>query len=51
MNCVVLKKKFAAPLMLRAYNLGRIDAILGDDMSSVDYQTNEIILNKIKTKT
>lgn len=38
------------PLLLRAYNLGRDDAIIGDDVRSVDYQTNEEILNKIRNK-
>lgn len=36
------------PLLLRAYKLGRTDAIVGDDVRSVDYQTNEEILSKIK---
>ena len=36
------------PLLLRAYNLGRGDAIVGDDVRNVDYQTNEEILNRIK---
>lgn len=35
------------PLLLRAYNLGRQDAIIGDDVRSVDYITNEEIFNKI----
>lgn len=38
------------PLLLRAYNLGREDAIVGDDVRSVDYQTNEEILNRIRTQ-
>jgi len=36
------------PLLLRAYDLGREDALIGDDVSSNDLQTNEEILNKIK---
>ena len=32
----------------RAYNLGRLDAQVGDDMTSLDYQSNEDILKKIK---
>lgn len=40
------------PLLLRAYNLGRQDAIVGDDISSdissSDLQTNEDILNRIR---
>lgn len=35
------------PLLLRAYNLGRQDAIIGDDVRSVDYKTNEEIFNNI----
>lgn len=38
------------PLLLRAYNLGRQDAIIGDDVRSVDYQTNEEILNRIRNQ-
>lgn len=38
------------PLLLRAYNLGRQDAIVGDDVRSVDYQTNEEILNRIRNQ-
>ena len=38
------------PLLLRAYNLGREDAIVGDDVRSVDYQTNEQILNRIRNE-
>lgn len=36
------------PLLLRAYEIGRGDAIIGDDIPSNDLQTNEEILNKIK---
>lgn len=42
-----VKPCFPNPLLLRAYNLGRQDAIVGDDVRSVDYQTNEEILNRI----
>lgn len=35
------------PLFLKAYKLGRQDAIIGDDVRNLDYQTNEEILNKI----
>ena len=37
------------PLLLKAYNMGRTDAIVGDDISSSDLQTQEEILNQIKT--
>lgn len=33
---------------LKAYNLGWLDYISGDDISSVDAQTNEEILKRIK---
>jgi hypothetical protein len=36
------------PLLLRAYNLGRDDAIIGDDVSSSNLQTNDEILNRIR---
>lgn len=35
-------------LISRAYNLGRQDAIVGDDVSSIDLQGNEEILRRIK---
>lgn len=37
-------------LLTRAYNIGWMDYIVGDDVSSVDLQTNEEILEKIKSK-
>ena len=36
------------PLLMKAYNLGRETAIIGDDIRSVDYLTNEEILDRIK---
>lgn len=35
------------PLLLHAYNLGREDAIICDNVRSVKHQTNEVILNRI----
>ena len=35
-------------LLEEAYNLGAIDAIVGDDLSSSDAQTEEEIINRIK---
>lgn len=35
------------PLFLRAYDLGRQHAIIGDDVRSIDYLTNEEIINMI----
>ena len=39
--------KFSKPLYERAYQLGRVDALIGDDVRSIDYQTNEEILHRI----
>ena len=36
------------PMLQRAYDFGRIDAIVGDDVRSVDHQSNEEILKQIK---
>lgn len=38
-------------LLSCAYNLGRQDAIAGDDVRSVDNQTNEEILNNINMES
>lgn len=40
--------KFNDPIANKAYRLGRDHAIIGDDVRSVDYLTNEEILAKIK---
>lgn len=37
-------------LEARAYSLGKIDAIVGDDVRSVDYQSDETILHQIHNK-
>jgi len=42
------KKTFFNTLNQRAYDLGCIDAIVGEDVRSVDYQTDEEILKNIK---
>lgn len=44
-----LKGKDIHLQLLRAYELGRTDAIIGDDVRSVDYQSNEEILKRIKS--
>lgn len=36
------------PLLMRAYDLGRLDAIVGDDITSIDNQSNEEIINRIR---
>lgn len=33
---------------LKAYNIGVVDAIIGDDISSSDLQTNDMILRRIR---
>lgn len=42
------KKQFKKPILNRAYNLGCMDAIVGDDVRSVDYQSDEEILKTIR---
>jgi hypothetical protein len=36
------------PILKKAYEFGNIDFIVGDDIRSVDYQTEEQILESIK---
>ena len=42
------KLDFDNKISRRAYGIGRDDAIIGDDISSNDEQSNEDILEKIK---
>ena len=42
------KKKFDDKLLQNAYDYGRLDAIVGDDVMELDYESNEEILQKIK---
>lgn len=44
----VKKTKHDVKLKQTAYNLGRLDAMVGDDVSSSDRQTNKQILDRIK---
>lgn len=44
----VKKTKHDVKLKQTAYDLGRLDAIVGDDVSSSDRQTNKQILDRIK---
>lgn len=44
-------KEFSDPILIKAYQLGRDHAIIGDDVRSVDYLSNEEILNQIKNGT
>jgi hypothetical protein len=41
-------RSFESLLEKRAYNLGRLDALVGDDVRSVDYKSNSEIVNKIR---
>jgi hypothetical protein len=43
-------RKIKNKLLQRAYDIGWLDYIVGDDVSSVDLQTEEEILEKIKRK-
>ncbi len=45
-----VEKIITDPILLRAYGLGWSDGIIGDDVMSSDYQTEEEILKRIKTK-
>jgi hypothetical protein len=40
--------KFEHLLISKAFNLGKSDALLGDDNTSLDYQSDEQILKRIK---
>jgi hypothetical protein len=39
---------FETSLEQKAYQLGRIDALIGDEIEAHDYQTNEEILSQIR---
>ena len=39
---------FGLPIKNRAYNIGRSHALIGDDVRSVDYLSNDEILNQIR---
>ncbi len=43
-----LEQKFDNPLMNKAYNMGRLHALVGDDCRSVDYLSNQEIINRIR---
>jgi hypothetical protein len=46
-----ISSTFAIPIIKKAYNLGQIHYVVGDDMRSVDYLSNEEILKLIKNKS
>jgi hypothetical protein len=35
-------------MLIRAYELGKVDAFVGDDVMSVNYQSDEHLLKRIK---
>ena len=39
---------FGSLIKNRAYNIGRFDALVGDDVSSVDNKSNQEIINQIR---
>jgi len=39
---------FIEPIKQKAYNLGRLDAIFGDNNPNIDYKSDEEILKQIK---
>ena len=41
-------REFEDSMLMRAYELGRIDAFVGDDVRSIDYQSDEHLLKRIK---
>jgi hypothetical protein len=41
-------REFKDPILIRAYELGKVDAFLGDDVMSINYQSDENLLKRIK---
>lgn len=41
-------REFEDSILMRTYELGKIDAFVGDDVRSVDYQSDEHLLKRIK---
>lgn len=40
-------REFEDSMLMRAYELGRVDAFVGDDVRSIDYQSDEHLLKRI----
>lgn len=40
-------REFENPILMRAYELGKVDAFVGDDVMSVNYQSDEHLLKRI----
>jgi hypothetical protein len=43
-----LDYEFDSPIKNKAYNIGRAHAFIGDDVRSVDYLSNQEIINRIR---
>ena len=41
-------REFKDQILMRAYELGKVDAFVGDDFMSVNYQSDEHLLKRIK---
>jgi hypothetical protein len=41
-------REFEDQMLMRAYELGKVDAFVGDDVMSVNYQSDEHLLKRIK---
>lgn len=41
-------REFKDQMLMRAYELGKVDAFFGDDVMSVNYQSDEHLLKRIK---
>ena len=41
-------REFKDQMLMRAYELGKVDAFVGDDVMSVNYQSDEHLLKRIK---
>ena len=40
-------REFEDSMLMRAYELGRIDAFVGEEVRSIDYQSDEHLLKRI----
>ena len=41
-------REFKDQMLMRAYELGKVDAFVGDDVMSINYQSDEHLLKRIK---
>ena len=42
------KRTQSEPILIKAYKLGRLDALVGDECEAIDNNTNDEILEQIK---